>query len=65
MSRSPMSHPDESARRSYSPSGVIADQPAEIERVTVEDEDDNPVGLLERWSATEWIYAEFDSFQEL
>jgi hypothetical protein len=60
-----MPHPDEPVDVSFSVSGSIEDRPARVIAVVVSDEDNEPSGILEKWSKTAWIYADADSVELL
>jgi hypothetical protein len=55
-----MDHPDEPVEFSRSPAGSVQEVPEKIISVVVEDEDDEPTGVLEKWSAEAWFYASAD-----
>lgn len=60
-----MDHPDEPAGISYSPAGLIEDKPEKVISIVVTDQDDDPVGVLEKWSGDAWIYADAESLVEM
>lgn len=60
-----MDHPDEPVSVSTNKSD---DDPASTEDrwpIVIENEDDEPIAILEKWSADCWIYAEEDDLKEL
>jgi hypothetical protein len=60
-----MADPDDPVDYSFAVAGSIEDEPAEVIAVVVTDEDNEPCGVLEKWSANAWIYADADSLVEL
>ena len=60
-----MDHPDKPNERSRSQAGEVQNGPEQVIAVVVTDEDNEPAGVLEKWSADAWIYADADSLREL
>lgn len=60
-----MDHPDKPAAVSTALAGEVQTEPEEVTAVVVSDRDDNPAGVLEKWSDAAWIYADADALQEL
>lgn len=60
-----MNHPDQLSCRSFSPSGSIVNSPQTAILLVVTDEEQNPAGLLEKWTSEAWIYASTDSLVDL
>lgn len=59
-----MEHPDNASRRSYCPAGIVPEKPDDIFSIVLTDQDDEPVGVLEKWSGGMWVWAEVDSLIE-
>lgn len=60
-----MDHPDEPSKFSSAPSGDVQPKPSKIISVVVTDKEQNPVGILEKWSSEAWFYAEEDDLMDL
>jgi hypothetical protein len=58
-------HPDKAAAFSKAPAGEVHDKPAEVISVVVTDEENDPAGLLEKWSGDGWFYAPAEDLVEL
>jgi len=58
-------HPDKPANVSVSRTGEVQNVPERVTAVVVTDKEDDPAGVLEKWSADAWIYAETDSLIDL
>jgi len=60
-----MKHPDKPANISVSQAGKVQNVPEKAISVVVTDKENDPAGVLEKWSADAWIYADADSVKEL
>lgn len=60
-----MAHPDEPAKFSFAVSGSVEPRPDRVIAVVVTDEENEPSGILEKWSANAWIFADADSVEPL
>jgi len=60
-----MDHPDKPAAVSTARAGEVQDEPEQVISVVVTDEEDEPAGVLEKWGADAWIYADADTLQNL
>lgn len=60
-----MDHPDKPAAVSFALAGEVQVEPEKVISVVITDEDDDPVGVLEKWSGEAWIYADADSLKEI
>lgn len=60
-----MDHPDNPSESSCSQAGEIQPSPEKVISFVVTDREDNPSGVLEKWNADAWIYAETDSLIDL
>lgn len=60
-----MNHPDKPSSVSFSFSGEIEEEPENIIALVVENEDGDPVEILEKWSADAWISASTDDLIKL
>lgn len=56
-----MDHPDKSVNISWAHAGEVQNLPEQVISVVVTDEENEPAGLLEKWGADAWIYADADS----
>lgn len=59
-----MNHPDKPVNASFSRAGEVQDKPNEVISIVVTDEDDEPIGLLEKWNGDAWFYVETDSLKD-
>jgi hypothetical protein len=59
-----MRGPDEPVDFSFAVAGSIEDEPERVIAVVVTDEENEPAGILEKWSSDAWIYADADSLRE-
>lgn len=60
-----MNHPDKPVNISFSRAGAVQDKPDNILSIVVTDEEDEPAGVLEKWTGDAWIYADADSLRNL
>lgn len=60
-----MDHPDKPAAFSRASAGEVHDEPEKIISIVVTDEDDDPAGVLEKWSADCWMYAPAEDLVEI
>lgn len=60
-----MDHPDDPVNISFARAGMVQNEPEDIISLVVSNEEDNPVGLLEKWSGDAWIYASTDILVDL
>jgi hypothetical protein len=60
-----MEHPDDHAYVSFSLEGDVVDVPNHVISVVVTDIDGEPAGVLEKWNADAWIWAEDDDLHDL
>lgn len=60
-----MEGPADPAERSVAPEGEVADVPDDLTVIEVTDQDDDVVGLLIKWDAAEWVWADISSYQSL
>jgi hypothetical protein len=60
-----MDHPDKPAAFSRASAGEVHHEPEQVIAVVVTDEDDDPAGVLEKWSGDGWIYAPAEDLVEL
>lgn len=60
-----MDHPDKPAASSRAPAGDVHDDPVKPISLVVTDEDNDPAGVLEKWSSNGWIYASADDLIDL
>ena len=58
-------HPDKAASSSVSRSGEIEREPQSTVAVVVTNQEDEPCGVLEKWSGDAWIYADEDAVMRL
>jgi hypothetical protein len=55
----------DTARFSVSEPGDVISVPDDAISIVIEDQDDEPHGLLEKWGDDAWIYAPVDALREL
>lgn len=60
-----MDHPDKPAAVSLALAGEVQTEPEKVIAVVLTDEDDDPAGVLEKWSPDAWIYADADALRDL
>jgi hypothetical protein len=60
-----MDSPDKVAESSTAAAGDVHPKPERPVAVVVTDEDNEPAGVLEKWSSEGWIYADADSLEQL
>lgn len=60
-----MDHPDFGAESSVAPAGDLEDPPEDVVAAVITDVDDDPAGVLEKWSDSAWIFADADSLYDL
>jgi len=62
-----MDHPDKPAAFSRASAGEVHDKPEQVMviAVVVTDEDDDPAGVLEKWSGDGWFYAPAEDLVDL
>jgi hypothetical protein len=46
-------------------SGDLENEPENVIAVVVTDEENEPSGILEKWSSDAWIYADADDLEDL
>lgn len=54
-------HPDDAATVSTAVAGEIAEKPDDVFELEVENNNDETVGFVQKWSGAEWIYAETEA----
>jgi hypothetical protein len=55
-----MDHPDKPTRCSWAGAGEVQTVPDNPTSLVISDQENDPTGLLEQWTADAWIYAETD-----
>jgi hypothetical protein len=60
-----MNHPDKGVKVSISPAGTIQTVPEPTTAFVIEDEEDNPIGILEKWNGAAWIYASKETLVDI
>lgn len=60
-----MRGPADPVDQSVVPAGEMADEPEAIKELEITDQDDDVVGLLVKWDAAEWLWADIASYRSL